>query len=81
MLNSSVIILKYLLINMSSSEDEGHTKKAAKKGGKKTDKPNKVEYQIKPSSSGPSMDTSNWPLLLKVKPDSLFNSHVRTMIS
>lgn len=65
---------------MSSSEDEGHAKKAAKKGGKKTDRP-KVEYQIKPSSGGPSMDTANWPLLLKVKPDSLFNLPVRTTIS
>jgi len=64
---------------MSSSEDEGHTK-VTKKGGKKADK-SKVEYQIKPSSGGPSMDTSNWPLLLKVKPDSLINVSVRITIS
>lgn len=52
---------------MSSSDDESH--KVTKKGGKKGDKQVKTEYQIKPSSGGPSMDTSNWPLLLKVKPD------------
>lgn len=55
---------------MSSSDDESH--KVTKKGGKKTDKQTKVDYQIKPSTGGPSMDTSNWPLLLKVKPDILY---------
>ncbi len=51
---------------MSSSDEATHV--ATKKGSKKTDKQNKVEYQIKPSNGGPTMDTSNWPLLLKVKP-------------
>ncbi len=49
---------------MSSSDEEVQVK--AKKGGKKTEKSN--DYQIKPSTGGPKMDTSNWPLLLKVKP-------------
>jgi hypothetical protein len=55
---------------MSSSDESNH--KAAKKGGKsKSDKKSgsksqDVEYQIKPSTGGPSMDTSKWPLLLKV---------------
>ena len=53
---------------MSSSEDEKHTK-VSKKGGKKADKQSKVDYQIKPSSGSPTMDSSNWPLLLKVKPN------------
>lgn len=56
---------------MSSSDESTH--KVTKKSGKKTDKTSKngVEYQIKPSNGGPSMDTSNWPLLLKVKPNIL----------
>lgn len=55
---------------MSSSDESTH--KVTKKSGKKTEKHSKnggVEYQIKPSAGGPSMDTSNWPLLLKVKPN------------
>jgi len=52
---------------MSSSDEDNHV--VTKKGGKKTEKQPKVEYQIKPSNGGPSMDTSNWPLLLKVKPN------------
>lgn len=53
---------------MSSSDEDNRV--ATKKGGKKSEKhsKSKVEYQIKPSNGGPSMDTSNWPLLLKVKP-------------
>lgn len=50
---------------MSSSSDEDVRAKA-KKGGHKADK---QDYQIKPSTGGPRMDTSNWPLLLKVKPN------------
>lgn len=50
---------------MSSSDEDVRAK--SKKGGKKTDK--KIDYQIKPSNEGPRMDTSNWPLLLKVKPN------------
>ena len=52
---------------MSSSDESTH--KVTKKSGKKTEKTSSkhgVEYQIKPSNGGPSMDTSNWPLLLKV---------------
>jgi hypothetical protein len=52
---------------MSSSDEDNHV--VTKKGGKKTEKQPKVEYQIKPSNGAPSMDTSNWPLLLKVKPN------------
>lgn len=54
---------------MSSSDESTH--KVVKKSGKKSEKSSKhgVEYQIKPSNGGPSMDTSNWPLLLKVKPN------------
>ncbi|CDW90509.1 centromere microtubule binding protein [Stylonychia lemnae] len=48
---------------MSSSDEDNHV--VTKKGGKKSEKQPKVEYQIKPSTGGPSMDTSNWPLLLK----------------
>jgi hypothetical protein len=59
---------------MSSSDEESH--KAVKKGGKSKSgsKSSKgVEYQIKPSSDGPSMDTSNWPLLLKVIKPNIYN--------
>ena len=53
---------------MSSSDEDNRV--ATKKGGKKTEKSSsKVEYQIKPSTGAPSMDTANWPLLLKVKPN------------
>lgn len=54
---------------MSSSDEDNRV--TTKKGGKKTDKhpSSKVEYQIKPSNGAASMDTSNWPLLLKVKPN------------
>lgn len=56
-----------------SSSDEGTvpkknqaktSKKAAKTDNSST--PN-AEYQIKPAKGGPSMDTSTWPLLLKVR--------------
>jgi len=57
---------------MSSSEDESQMK-AVKKGGKKADKSTKNDYQIKPSTDGPSMDTSNWPLLLKVNQPDIVN--------
>jgi len=43
---------------MSSSDDEIHAK---------TSKKPKGDFQIKPASGGPSMDTSAWPLLLKVR--------------
>jgi hypothetical protein len=52
---------------MSSSDEDKHV--ASKKGGKKSETKPKVEYQIKPSTGGPSMETANWPLLLKVKPN------------
>ena len=59
---------------MSSSDESTH--KVTKKSGKKTDKTSSkhgVEYQIKPSNGGPSMDTSNWPLLLKVNKPNIYN--------
>lgn len=59
---------------MSSSDESTH--KVTKKSGKKTEKSsskNGVEYQIKPSNGGPSMDTSNWPLLLKVNKPNIYN--------
>lgn len=48
---------------MSSSSDENQIKqvKATKKSGTKSN-----DYQIKPAKGGPSLDTSTWPLLLKV---------------
>lgn len=60
-----------------SSDNEGTVKavkqtqdKNSKKGGSKTEKSgsSNAEFQIKPSKGGPSMDTSTWPLLLKVRP-------------
>ena len=59
---------------MSSSDESTH--KVTKKSGKKSEKSsskNGVEYQIKPSNGGPSMDTSNWPLLLKVNKPNIYN--------
>ncbi len=60
---------------MSSSESEVATKKVAskkdknsKKVDKKSEKVPVEDYQIKPTKGGPSMDTSTWPLLLKVRP-------------
>jgi hypothetical protein len=59
---------------MSSSDDESivpavkkNTTKNSKKGDAKAEKSSSnAEYQIKPAKGGPSMDTSSWPLLLKV---------------
>lgn len=60
---------------MSSSEEE-QTHIISKKGAKKSDKKQQsVDYKIKPSTGGPSMDTSNWPLLLKVKPNIILFSY------
>lgn len=59
---------------MSSSENEVAAVKVAtkkqnsKKADKKSEKPSNEDYQIKPTKGGPSMDTSTWPLLLKVRP-------------
>lgn len=50
---------------MSSSDSEDNHVITQKKG-KKSDTTN---YQIKPSKGEPSMDTSKWPLLLKVMPN------------
>ena len=47
-----------------SSDEEVQVKS---KKGKKTDK--QTEYLIKPSALTPKLDTSDWPLLLKVKPN------------
>jgi hypothetical protein len=49
---------------MSSSDSDSDKKvktKTTKKG-----KSDKQDYQIKPSTGGASLDTSKWPLLLKV---------------
>jgi hypothetical protein len=58
---------------MSSSDEEtvAVTKKVqdknSKKAGAKAEKSTPaVDFQIKPAKGGPSMDTSSWPLLLKV---------------
>ncbi len=57
---------------MSSSDSEVKQVKISKKdkNSKKAAAAEKstpaVEYQIKPAKGGPSMDTSTWPLLLKV---------------
>lgn len=45
-----------------SSDEEVQVKS---KKGKKTEK--QTDYQIKPSTLTPHLDTSDWPLLLKVK--------------
>ncbi len=58
---------------MSSSDEEAQIKQKSKKGGDK-----KKEYSIKPAKGGPSLDTSEWPLLLKVI--IFFNYKVRTLI-
>lgn len=56
-----------------SSSDEGTvpaTKKNQDKNSKKAAKAEKSlsnDFQIKPAKGGPSMDTSTWPLLLKVR--------------
>lgn len=55
---------------MSSSESEVQVKTSKKdKNSKKAAVavPEKLQdYQIKPAKGGPSLDTSTWPLLLKV---------------
>ena len=58
---------------MSSSDDEvavTTSKKTQEKNSKKTvtkaEKSAPIDFQIKPAKGGPSMDTSSWPLLLKV---------------
>jgi hypothetical protein len=67
---------------MSSSSDEG-TVPAIK--NKKQDKNSKKaaaaseklsnDFQIKPAKGGPSMDTSTWPLLLKVRASHTYSIH------
>ena len=54
---------------MSSSEDDAPKKvsKTSKSNSKKTD------YTIKPSKGGAQLDTSTWPLLLKVPPPLSFS--------
>ena len=56
---------------MSSSENEVQKVKTSKKdkNSKKAAAPvleKLQDYQIKPAKGGPSLDTSTWPLLLKV---------------
>jgi len=48
---------------VKASKKDKNSKKAAAAAEKSTPA---VEYQIKPAKGGPSMDTSQWPLLLKV---------------
>jgi hypothetical protein len=49
---------------VKASKKDKNSKKAAAAAEKSTTPA--VEYQIKPAKGGPSMDTSTWPLLLKV---------------
>ena len=55
----------------SSDEAVAVSKKVQDKNSKKAvakiDKSAAPDFQIKPSKGGPSMDTSSWPLLLKVR--------------
>ncbi len=63
---------------MSSSDSEVDKKvksKTTKKG-----KSDKQDYQIKPSTGGPSLDTSKWPLLLKVMIYFTLTIYIRTLI-
>lgn len=41
--------------------------KNSKKAGKAEKSTPAVDFQIKPAKGGPSLDTSSWPLLLKVR--------------
>ncbi len=47
---------------MSSSDEEDRKPAAKTKASKK-----QQDFQIKPSKGGASLDTSKWPLLLKVR--------------
>ncbi len=49
---------------MSSSDEAPVVKKNSK--GKTEKKQQQADFQIKPAKGGPSLDTSTWPLLLKV---------------
>lgn len=49
---------------MSSSDSDSD--KNVKITSTKKGKSGKQDFQIKPSTGGPSLDTSKWPLLLKV---------------
>ena len=53
---------------MSSSDSEDNQMITNKKGKSDTN-----NYQIKPSKGEPTMDTSKWPLLLKVMPTFYIN--------
>ena len=64
---------------MSSSDSDVAPVKVAKKqdinskkADKKADKASPEEYQINPAKGGPSMDTSNWPFLLKLCSHTLY---------
>jgi hypothetical protein len=50
---------------MSSDSEHDIKTKKSKKNGKKEQK-EQTDYSIKPATGTPQMDTSNWPLLLKV---------------
>ena len=56
---------------MSSSDSSGEEQVVTKKGTTKGQS-DKKDFQIKPAKGGEQIDTSKWPLLLKVKPNILF---------
>jgi hypothetical protein len=63
---------------MSSSDSEVQVKtskkdKNSKKAAAAVPEKSQPDYQIKPAKGGPSMDTSTWPLLLKVCSQTLKN--------
>jgi hypothetical protein len=58
-------------MSSDSDSDRKIKTKATKKG-----KSEKQDFQIKPSSGGASLDTSKWPLLLKVKSHITYNSYL-----
>ena len=60
----------------SDSDNDRKTKTKATKKGKSETK----DFQIKSSTGGASLDTSKWPLLLKVMIYFTYNSYIRTLI-
>ena len=62
-------------MSSDSDSDRNVKTKTTKKG-----KSEKQDFQIKSSTGGASLDTSKWPLLLKVRINFTFNSYIRTLI-
>lgn len=53
---------------MSSSDSDSDDIKVSKKQQRGSSQKDAIEqYVIKPAKGGPSLDTSTWPLLLKVR--------------